>query len=130
MKKLFPQILSPLFLFIALPVYAADDIIGEVKAPPGVISDIGKTTNFISAIVVFITVVAGLYALWQFISGGFGYISSGGDKAKVQQSTQQITMAILGLVVIGASFILGSLIGKLLFGPSFDLLSPTLQVIQ
>ena len=88
----------------------AQDIVGTIEAPGTIIQTPEQTGSFITAIVVFITVIAGLYALWQFITGGFGYISSSGDKAKVQQSTQQIMMAILGLAVIGASFILGSII--------------------
>lgn len=130
MKKL-SLILSPLMLLLSSSiVQAEDDVIGVIEAPDSIIKNIGQTNNFISAIVVFITVIAGLYAMWQFLSGGIGYISSGGDKAKVQQATQQITMAILGMVVIGASFILGSLIGRLLFGANFNLFNPSLQTVQ
>ena len=107
----------------------AQDIVGTIEAPGTIIQTPEQTGSFITAIVVFITVIAGLYAMWQFITGGFGYISSSGDKAKVQQSSQQIMMAILGLVVIGASFILGSLIGRLLFGPDFNLFAPILKTV-
>lgn len=107
----------------------AQDIVGTIKAPGTIIQTPAQTGSFITAIVVFITVIAGLYAMWQFLTGGFGYISSSGDKAKIQQSTQQIMMAILGLVVIGASFILGSLIGRLLFGADFNLFAPILKTV-
>lgn len=127
MKKL---LTIPAFLFSALSVYAVDDVVGTINPPQTVISSIGQTGDFISAIVRFITVIAGLYALWQFITGGFGFITSGGDKGKIQTATQQIMMAITGLVVIGASFILASIIGRLLFGAGFNLLSPTLQSVQ
>lgn len=106
-----------------------DSIVGTITAPGTVISEIGQTSNFISVIVQFITIIAGLYALWQFVIGGFGYITSGGDKGKVQQSTQQIMMSILGLAVIGASFILADIVGRLLFGPDFNLLAPILKTV-
>lgn len=118
------------FLFLPSVALAADDIVGTIAPPQTVISDIGQTTNFISVIVRFITVIAGLYAMWQFLTGGFGFITSNGDKGKVQQSTQQIMMAILGLTVIGVSFILGAIIGRLLFGPDFNLFAPTLRTVQ
>ena len=38
-------------------------------------------------------------------------------------------MAILGLAVIGASFILGSIIGRLRFGPEFNLFAPVLKTV-
>ncbi|MEK7524774.1 MAG: hypothetical protein AAB548_00160 [Patescibacteria group bacterium] len=107
----------------------AQNIVGTIEAPGTIIQTPEQTGAFITAIVIFITVIAGLYAMWQFITGGFGYISSSGDKAKVQQATQQIMMAILGLVVIGASFILGSLIGRLLFGADFNLFAPVLKTV-
>lgn len=107
----------------------AQDIVGTIQAPGTIIQTPEQTGSFITAIVVFITVIAGLYAMWQFITGGFGFIASSGDKAKVQQSTQQIMMAILGLAVIGASFILGSIIGRLLFGPEFNLFAPILKTV-
>ena len=109
---------------------AGGDIVGTINPPQTVIGTIGDTGNFISAIVRFITVIAGLYALWQFITGGLGFITSGGDKGKIQTATSQIMMAITGLVVIGMSFILASIIGRLLFGAGFNLLSPTLQSVQ
>ena len=108
---------------------AGGDIVGTIQAPGTIIQTPEQTGTFITAIVVFITVIAGLYAMWQFITGGFGYISSSGDKAKVQQSTQQIMMAILGLAIIGASFILGSIVGRLLFGPEFNLFAPVLKTV-
>ncbi len=108
----------------------AQDIVGTINPPQSVVSSIGQTGNFISVIVRFITVIAGLYALWQFITGGLGYISSSGDKSKIQQAQQQIMMAILGLAIIGVSFILASVIGRLLFGAGFNLLSPTLQSVK
>src|SRR3989344_108765 len=107
----------------------AQNIVGTIEAPGTIIQTPEQTGTFITAIVVFITVIAGLYAMWQFLTGGFGYITSGGDKAKIQQSTQQIMMAVVGLVIIGASFILGAIIGRLLFGPSFNLFAPTLLTV-
>ncbi len=131
MKK-FPltPILSTVYLFLATGIVRAQDVVGTIQAPQTIVKSIGDTGSFLSAIIRFITVLAGLWALWQFLTGGFAYISSSGDKAKVQQAMQQIMMAITGLAIIGASFILAAVIGRLLFGSSFNILSPTLQSVQ
>ena len=129
MKKL-SLILSPISFLLTTGSTFAQDIVGTINPPGTVIRDIGQTGTFISAIVRFITVIAGLYALWQFITGGLGYITSGGDKGKVQAATQQILMSIMGLAIIGASFILASVVGRLLFGAGFNLLAPTLQQVK
>ena len=126
MKKV---ILSLSALLLSPVVVFAQDIVGTIQPPDTVIRDVSQTGNFISVIVRFITVIAGLYAMWQFLTGGFGYITSGGDKARIQQSTQQIMMAVVGLAIIGASFILGAIIGRLLFGPGFNLFSPQLITV-
>lgn len=127
MKKL-SLLLSPLtFLLAASAAHA--QVVGTINPPQTVISDISQTTNFISIIVRFITVIAGLYAMWQFLSGGLGFITASGDKGKVQQAQQQIMNAILGLAIIGASFILGAIIGRLLFGATFNLFEPVLKTV-
>jgi len=120
---------SYLFLSTKAAFAAAGDFVGTINPPQTVISTVSQTGTFISVIVRFIVVIAGLYALWQFLTGGLGFITSGGDKGKIQQSTSQIMMAITGLAVIGASFILAAIIGRLLFGPTFNLLSPVLQSV-
>jgi hypothetical protein len=129
MKKL-SLIFSPFSFLLTAPAAFAQDIVGTINPPGTIIRDISQTGNFISAIVRFITVIAGLYALWQFVTGGLGYITSGGDKGKIQAATQQILMSIMGLAIIGASFILSSIVGRLLFGPTFNLLAPTLQQVK
>ncbi len=132
MKKILPSLPLALSYFLfTTPILAqdTDSIVGKIEAPGTIVKDIGDTTNFISVIIQFITVIAGLYALWQLVTGGFGYITSGGDKSKIQQSTQQIMMSIMGLVIIGASFILADIVGRLLFGGDFHLLAPILKTV-
>ena len=129
MKKLIPSLFAASYFLLNAGIIRAQDIVGTIQPPQTVIREVGQTNVFISAIVRFITVIAGLYAMWQFLTGGFGYITSGGDKSKIQQSTQQILMAIVGLAIIGASFILGAIIGRLLFGPDFNLFAPTLLTV-
>lgn len=104
-----------------------DDIIGKPKLP--VPTNPSETTPLISSIVRFIVVIAGLFTLWQFLMGGLGYITAGGDKAKIQEAQQKIIMSILGMVIIAASFLIIGIVSQLLFGDFTYILNPKLQTL-
>lgn len=110
-------------------VYAADDVIGTINTPAGVPSSPSQTTTVISALIRFIVIVAGIFALWQFIQGGLQYVTSGGDKGKLTEAQNKITMSILGLVIIAASFIIIAIVSQILFGSFTAILAPKLQSI-
>ncbi len=119
-----------LFSQLIKPVYAsAADVVGTITVPGGVPSEVGKAGDFFSAIVRLMMVVGGIYTLWQFLSGGFEYISSGGDKTHIASATQKLTMSIIGLVVMTASFILISIISVVLFGNFTYILNPVLTPV-
>lgn len=103
---------------------ATNNVVGTIAVPSGIPSDITKTTDFITAIVRFFLILGGLFTLWQFLSGGLEYITSNGDKAKIQEAGQKITMAITGLVIMAASFIIIAIISQLLFGDFTAILIP------
>lgn len=129
MKKLFTSattIISTLLFFPSV-VFGADDIVGTIKAPQTIVSAPSDLGPFISTIIRFVIVVAGIYALWQLVSGGLGFITSGGDKGKIKEAQDKIVMSVLGLVIIAASFIIVSLLGNILF--KTDLLNPTIQTL-
>ncbi len=68
----------------------------------------------ISLIVSFLTVVAGLFFMFQLIIGGLAWISSTGDKNKLQEAQNRITNAFLGLIVVAAAYGLTALAGSIL----------------
>ena len=108
---------------------AFDPVVGQITIPGGVPSEVGKTGDFVSAIVRFFMVVAGVFTLWQFLSGGFQFISSAGDKGKIAEATQKLTMSITGLVVMTASFIIIAILSMILFGNPTEILSPSITPI-
>ena len=62
--------------------------------------------------VTFILVIAAIISLFFLIFGGIRWITSGGDKAKVDSARQTITAAIVGLVIsFLAFFILNVVLG-------------------
>lgn len=56
----------------------------------------------INWIFVAVTIIALLYLIW----GGFKWIISAGDKAKVQEAQQHIINALIGLIVVFLSYVI------------------------
>lgn len=107
-----------------------DDIVGTLTPPSGILSEVESTNSLLRTIIIFLITLAGLYSFIQFILGGFGIISAGGDSAKVETAQKQITNAIIGLVVIGASFLIAAVVSQLLFGRADFIFNPELQKVQ
>src|SRR6266704_2597138 len=63
----------------------------------------------VGAAVTFILIVAVLIALFFLIWGGIRWITSGGDKAKVESARGTIIAAIIGLVIAFLAFFILSL---------------------
>jgi len=119
------------FKTLISPIHAAtNDIVGTLTAPSGIPSEVSSTNSLLRTIIIFLITLAGLYSFIQFILGGFGIISAGGDSAKVETAQKQITNAIIGLVVIGASFLIAAIVGKLIFGRADFIFNPQLQSVK
>lgn len=76
--------------------------------------------NVISTAIGLMTVIAGLWFIFQFILGAWGVINSGGDKARLEEARQKITQAAIGLVIVIAAIFLVDIIGGIL---GLDILS-------
>jgi uncharacterized membrane protein len=84
----------------------------------------GGLIGFISNVLKFITVGAGLFALFNLIFAGLIYIGAGSDVKKTKEALDKINMSLIGLVVIVASYAIASVVGLLLFGDATAILSP------
>lgn len=103
----------------------SSDAVGTITLPSGIPSEIGKTGDFITVIIRFFLIIGGLFTLWQFLSGGLAYITSNGEKAKIQEAGTKITTAITGLVIMAASFVIIAIVSQLLFGSFTAILVPS-----
>ncbi len=72
-----------------------------VTVPTGYALSIG---SLISALLTLIMVIAALLVFLYLIWGGIEWVSSGGDKGKVENARNKITAAVIGLIVIAASW--------------------------
>lgn len=76
----------------------------------------------VSSIIGFLTIVAAIWFLIQFLLGGFAWISAGGDKGKLTEAQQKLSNAIIGLTVVVAGWAILALAGQF-FGWT-DILNP------
>jgi len=70
--------------------------------------------NIISRIIGIMTIIAGIWFIFQFIIGAYSYMTAGGDQQKMTNATKKITSALIGLVVIVTAYAVISLLGELL----------------
>ncbi len=90
-----------------------NDINTYFKSPLGDLDSVGKLVTLFLNISF---VLAGLILLFFFIMGGIGMISSAGknDPKAAEQAKQTITSALIGFIVVFASYWIVKLIGQLL----------------
>lgn len=103
-----------------------DQIIGSVNNPlAGTgyegLSGVGL---FISNVLRLFFVVAGVFALFNFIIAGYTYMNAAGDAKKLGEAWNRIWLSLIGLVIIVGSFALTALIGQLLFNDPTYILQP------
>jgi hypothetical protein len=79
--------------------------------------------KIVSTIIGVLTIAGGIWFLFQFIIGGFNWITSGGDKAKLQSARDRITNAFIGLVVLVGGWAILALAGHF-FGVDFLINNP------
>lgn len=71
-------------------------------------------TKIISNAIGALTIVAGIWFLFQAIIAGYNYLSAGGDKTRIEAAGHKLTNAILGLVIVIAAYGLIALLGTFL----------------
>jgi len=99
-------------------VYAQSNQIG-VPQPPGMqITDIGL---LISRTISVALMVAAIAVFAFLVWGGVQWITSGGDKGKVEEARSRITNALIGLAIVAAAWAVMNLISYF-FG--VDVLGP------
>lgn len=119
-----------IFIFLTPTIYAQNPVIGTISPPPQLrATQLTDTTTIISVIIKLFVTVAGLFSLWQFLTAGFAYITSNGDKGKISQATSKLNMAIIGLVLVGSSLVITGILSWALFGSPVKILFPQLVTI-
>lgn len=66
--------------------------------------------NIVSNIVAAGFLVSGVIVFLYIVWGGFDYLSSGGDKGKIESGQKRITAAIIGLAIVASSWAIYQLV--------------------
>jgi hypothetical protein len=113
MKKLIGTtlgILSP--LAVAFPAFAGTNVETCPKGQFGTLCklDATKIGSVISGVVTILLIAATIIALFFLIFGGIRWVTSGGDKAKVESARNTIIAAIIGLVIAFLAYFILTLV--------------------
>jgi len=78
---------------------------------PGAGSSMGELiSNLLGAIMIIAALMVLLYLVW----GAIGWITSGGDTAKVTKARDKMTQAVIGLIVLASSVAIFTLVQSFL----------------
>jgi len=84
----------------------------------------GGLGRFLNNIFILITAGAGIFALFNFLTAGFAYMGAKGDEKKMEEAWAKIWQSLVGLLIIGLSFLIAALAGIIFFGDAGFILHP------
>ena len=102
-----------------------EGVFGKIDAPAGVTelnAEAGKDNNyigllkFISNMIKFASIVAGIWVMFNFIFAGFTYVSSSGDSSAYAKIGEKLSLSVTGLLLIVAAYTIAGIISLLIFG--------------
>ena len=99
------------------PIALAQPEINTIEAGTGYATNFGTLFNSLLNVVML---VAALLVFAYMIWGGVEWITSGGDKGKAESARNKLTAAIIGLVIVAASYAVVTLVVQFLGFSSFD----------
>ena len=106
--------------------------IGTVEPPPaldnlGTVEGgaIGTLLNLVFNIMI---VVAGIYALFNFILAGYMFLSAGDDPKQIQNAWAKIYQSVIGLLFAAGALVLAAIFGQIIFGDPMFLIAPEIPV--
>ena len=95
--------------------------------PGGQFSGLGNLTigGIVSGLIRGVLVVAAIVFFFILVIGGIKWIASGGDKAQTEGARNQITAALIGLVIVFAAWAIVQLINTFFGINIFELSIPS-----
>lgn len=103
------------------------DVVGTVQNPligPYGTAAGGGLILFFSNLLRLVFAGAGIFALLNFITAGYQYMSAGGDTKALGAAWSRIWQTLWGLVILVGSFAMAALFGYLIFGNPMFILNP------
>jgi len=104
-----------------------EDVFGTISLP-GIFKyprlEYKGLTQFLTNIVRLLIVAGGLFALFNIILAGYGFMGAGDDPKKMAAASAKIWQSLIGLLLIAGSLVLAALFGWLLFRDATIFLAP------
>lgn len=103
------------------------DTISLTPAPGSGFEQLGSLTvaGIVSALIRLTVVIAAIVFFFILVIGGIRWIASGGDKANTEAARNQITAALVGLVIVFAAWAIVALINTFFHVNIFSLSIPS-----
>ena len=102
--------------------------IGNIAAPQ-VIQNYGTGPEgllvFLNNILRLLVAVGGLWAFFNLIMAGYGFLGASDDPKKMEAAWAKIWQSLMGLLFIVGSFVLGAIFGYIIFGDARAIFEPT-----
>ena len=100
---------------ISLSIDNLEGVPVKISTPRGIpTGGINTLADIITTLLGLIITFAIVFSLFMLIYAGWQWMTSAGDKQKVQQARQRITFVIVGLIVVFISFFVLSILGRFL----------------
>jgi hypothetical protein len=134
MKKLLNSVVTSFFLFaIAASVLPVRSLAapGDINLRPqnefANLADPNLSPGrLIKVVIEVLLIVASVVFFVMLLVGGIRWILSGGDKTNTQNARNQITAALVGLVIVFSAWLIASIIGTIFKVDIFNLTLPSL----
>lgn len=109
-KFIYPALVG-VFVFLPIIAWASAPVI---TVPTKTCTDAQCVVELLQTIINWVLAIAGSLAMLMLIYGGIRYIYSTGDEKRLEGAKKTILWAIVGIIIITASYILVSVAGSLL----------------
>jgi hypothetical protein len=107
-------------------------IIGRVTAP-GAVANINATSGgdigvifFISRLINFANIIAGILVMLNFVYAGFSYITSAGDSSAMVKINEKLTWSFIGIIIIVGSYTIAGIFGLVFYADPTFIIAPKL----
>lgn len=94
--------------------------LGSMLSPKQFIGGNLDYTQLVNQIINLVFIVAAAMTFFYLIFGAISWITSGGDKGKVEAARNKITAAVIGLLILAATWGIFTLLVQLFFGTNVE----------
>ena len=85
--------------------------------------------SLIQTVISILIVGAAVYALFNLVTAGYGFMSAGDDAKKVEGAWAKIYQTLIGLAFAAGAFVLAAIFGQLMFKDPEFILRPRIPTL-